>query len=274
MTEQLHVFGIRVIPPDPRDRHRMPEVRPLIDGVDFIERDYMASCGDARSWLAPDGPFAVGEAPHEVEMATRCGCHSALDVAMRREGSTVVWDLKESEGTNPDGGELRFDAGQYDAEVARASTDSRWEWPAQTVARVLGDLLRCRTDWLAHWCCEAGEVWSSPWADEIRLYFVNYETQPDGALRFAGRFGTIRPVTDENPIAQAERLAQEIMAGDPREAAGMRGDSPGEGDVLDWLGGGYQLHGPSSYKWPVAPRGSIDVLAHALCPLYPMIHRR
>lgn len=121
---------------------------------------------------------------------TRCGCHSALDIAMRRDGFTVVWDLKETEGTNPDEGELRFHAGQYDAEVARPSTDSNWEWPARTVARVLGDLLRSQTDWLVYWCCEAGCIWSSPWP--TRYASTSSTTKRSPMARCAALRGPVR----------------------------------------------------------------------------------
>ncbi|MEV4924999.1 hypothetical protein [Streptomyces roseoverticillatus] len=249
MTDRLHVLGIHVIASDPRDRHATPEVRPLVDGTDFIERDYGgAFCGDARQWLLPGGPFSVGEIPHEVEMAAWCGCACrTLDVTMRREGSTVVWEWKEPEAGSPYSSACRFDAEQYDAEVERATNDRSWEWPSAAVARILEGILRSRTDWLDAWTCEVGEVWSPPGVlDEIRLYFRNYVQQPDSVWRSSGRFGTVRPVTDEDPTVQAERLAQEITAGDPRAADGMRSEP--DVSLDDWLGTPDHF-GPNSYKW-------------------------
>ncbi|MEU1671571.1 hypothetical protein ABZ752_06025 [Streptomyces roseifaciens] len=252
MTERLHVFGIRVVPSDPRDRYDNPEVRPLIDGTDFVGRDYDgAMCGDARDWLLPGGPFSVGDTPHEVELAAWCPCSCrTLDVTMRREGGTVVWQWEEpGDGSPPSrhSSEYRFDAGQYDAEVERAVEDRSWEWPSAAVARMLGGVLRSRTDWLDAWTCELGAVWSPPGAlDEIRLFFQDYALQPDGARAFKGWFGTVRPVTGEDPAAQAERLARELTAGDPREADGMRSE-PGT-PLDDWLGTP-DVCGPSSHKW-------------------------
>ncbi|MFI2073596.1 hypothetical protein [Streptomyces triculaminicus] len=250
MPERLHRFGIHVIPSDPRDRHDNPEVRPLVNGTDFIERDYGgAVCGDALSWLLPDGPFVVGQTPHQVEMAAWCGCACrTLDVTMRREGDTVVWHWDEPEADSPFSSEIRFDARQYDTEVERATKDRSWEWPSAAVARILGGILRSHTDWLDGWTCEVGEVWSPPGVlDEIRLSFRSYVPQPHGVWRSAGCFGTVRPVTDEDPTAQAERLAQEIMAGDPRQANGMRSDTP-DAPLDDWLGTPRHF-GPSSDKW-------------------------
>ncbi|WP_329191827.1 MULTISPECIES: hypothetical protein [unclassified Streptomyces] len=247
MRTHLNVFGIDVIPSDPRDRHDNPEVRPLIDGSDFIEHDYYgAVCGDALRWLLPDGPFAVGEVPHEVEMAAWCCCRSALDVVMRREGDTVVWACKEPEDTSSY--EYRFDAGQYDAEVARATRDRGWEWPSAAVARELEGILRARATWLDTWTCEVDQVWATPGSlDEIRLALRTYALQPGGAWRSLGRIGLVRPVTDEDPLLQAERLAREITAVDPRTVDGMRGDTPGA-PLMDWLGSPREF-GPSSHKW-------------------------
>ncbi|MBC2875568.1 hypothetical protein [Streptomyces sp. TYQ1024] len=249
MRTDLQVFGIRVIPSDPRDRHSSPEVRPLVDGADFIEHEYYgAVCGDALRWLLPGGPFSVGVTPHTVEMAAWCCCRSALDVEIRREGGTVVWACVEPDGDAPRSYAFRFDAGQYDAEVARATGERSWEWPSAAVARELEGLLRARPDWLDEWTCEVDEVWATPGVlDEIRLAFRNYVPQPDGAWRSAGRFGAVRPVTDEDPALQAERLAREITAGDPRRASGMRIDAPGA-PLTDWLGTP-RTFGPSSYRW-------------------------
>ncbi|MGK5734206.1 hypothetical protein [Streptomyces sp. URMC 124] len=253
MKEPLPVFGIHVIPSDPKDRYGSPEVRPLADGTDFLERDYGGViCGDARTWLLPGGPFAVGETPHEVELAAWCTCACrTLDVTMRREGDTVVWEWDEPGSSYAGYAEyadgLRFDAGQYDAEVERAIKDRSWEWPSAAVARLLGDALRSDADRLDAWTCEVGAVWSPPGTlDEIRLFFRDYVRQPDGSWGFRGHFGTTRPVTDEDPAAQAERLAREIMSGDPRAAKDMRSEPEASPD--DWLGTP-GISGPNSHKW-------------------------
>lgn len=247
MPTPLNVFGIRVIPSDPRHLYDSPEVRPLIDGSDFIKGDYSgAVCGDALRWLLPDGPFAVGEASHEVEMAVWCCCRSALDVVMRREGDTVVWVCKEPEGTSSY--EFRFDAGQYDAEVARATRDREWEWPSAAVARELETNLRAHSTWLDTWTCEVEQAWATPGTlDEIRLVLRTHALEPDGAWRYLGRIGLVRPVTDEDPLLQAERLAREITAGDPRTVDGMR-DETLDAPLTNWPGGPRDF-GPSSYKW-------------------------
>ncbi|WP_328901338.1 hypothetical protein OHR86_16710 [Streptomyces sp. NBC_00441] len=66
----------------------------------------------------------------------------------------VVWSGWR--GPVPAGGrrelpELRFDAFAYDAEIARASGDESWMWPARRAARLVAAGLRGRPDLLARW---------------------------------------------------------------------------------------------------------------------------
>ncbi|MFD9483729.1 hypothetical protein ACFWBX_06925 [Streptomyces sp. NPDC059991] len=258
MTERIHVFGVGVtVPDDLYDRYGTFEFRPLIDGADFIEGQSAypyeltgAVCGEPRTWLAPGGPLWVGEEPHLVEMAyMACDCHSALDVAMWREGGTVVWDWRAATEDFPAFGEYRFDAAQYDAEVERASRDFSWEWPAMTVARLLGERLRSRPEWLSSRSCELDRVWAELGDPErVRLLFTHYERRADGSMCSAGAFGAFRPVTGEDPAVQAERLAAEFLSGDPRAAQGVRSD-PSVGPLFEWLGTGYSIGGPSAVRW-------------------------
>ncbi|MEU6184256.1 hypothetical protein [Streptomyces coeruleorubidus] len=73
-------------------------------------------------------------------------------MTIQRDGDYVLWD----EWRNPDEDEVhlpafRFEAQEYQREVERATADRSWEWSARTVARLLEQDLRERTDWLARW---------------------------------------------------------------------------------------------------------------------------
>lgn len=112
------------------------------------------------------------------------GCCGALCVTIQRDGDYVLWD----EWRNPDEDEvdltaLRFEAQEYQREVEQATADRSWERPARTVARLLEQDLRERTDRVARWECELGAVSAS------------------------------------------ERLAEQLVAADPRQAAEVRGGS-------------------------------------------------
>ncbi|GAB3846174.1 hypothetical protein GCM10027610_063810 [Dactylosporangium cerinum] len=108
-----------------------------------------------------DGRLRAGPVPVEVRLAVAMcgeGCCGALYVTIVRDGGTVVWrDWRGHVGPPPPA--LRFDAAQYDAEVARAETDHSWEWPARTVARLLKDRLATepRAEFVA-WPWERGHV--------------------------------------------------------------------------------------------------------------------
>ncbi|RSS64731.1 hypothetical protein [Streptomyces sp. WAC06614] len=233
------------------------EVRPLIDGVDVIaaafeDADHGVRCGDPRGWLVPDGPLTVGDRPHRVDVAERwCGCHPALSLLLRREGDTVVWTW-EPEGeagiTLP---EYRFDATSYDAELARAAQDPRWEWPARTTARLLRDALRSEPARLARWSCELGHVWTDPrFPDHVLVYFLRDERSTDGAWHRVEEFGGTFPVDAREPARAATELARSFLSGDdPRAVAGVRFFPAGVG-LPAWLGGHGHYHdeGPTPWK--------------------------
>jgi hypothetical protein len=257
MTLVKNVLRIRVNRPTEQDPYEDFEIRPLIDGVDVIERafedsDDGARCGDPRDWLVPGGPLAAGERPYSVEMAEKwCGCHSALYLTVRREGGdTVVWTWKAADGAGPELPEYRFDAAQYDAELRRAGQDSGWERPAQTVARLLRDALLGERGWPERWSCELGNVWTDPkLPGRVLIYFLRDEQEADGTWRRAEEFGAHLEVDeDADPVPQADRLARAFLAGDPRAADGVRACLPGE-SLSDWLGGYGHYHGEGPLPW-------------------------
>ncbi|MFE2263137.1 hypothetical protein [Streptomyces griseosporeus] len=248
MTDEKRCLTLRVVVPDPTQRGASVEVRVLVDGEDILTDAFTAGPGvDPRYLLVPDGPLAAASEPHEVLLAeASCteGCCGALYVTVQREGDHVVWD----KWRNPDEDEVdlpvfRFDAEEYRREVDRATADRSWEWPARTVARLLEQDLRERTDWLAGWECELGAVSAWPWEpDQVNLFFFH----PGRSAIREGRpwlhFRMVLPVSPDNPVSQAELLAEQLVAADPRQVAEVSGGSP---EFARQLG----------YPWPQRLRG-------------------
>lgn len=78
---------------------------------------------------------------------------------MRREGDRVIWDAWESTSDiTALPGDIRFDAAQYEAELARAAADRSWEEPVDTVARLLEQTL-AGSGWFEQWGCVLAGVW-------------------------------------------------------------------------------------------------------------------
>ncbi|MEU9715956.1 hypothetical protein [Streptomyces sp. NPDC047976] len=250
MTRKLNVLRLYVRNDPDLGPYGDLEVRPLIDGVDVIEEafedeDYGARCGHPREWLLPDGPLSVGDRPHSVDFAERwCGCHDLLHLKLRRDGDTVVWSWRTAGEGVPGLPEYRFDAVQYDAELERARLDGGWEWPAQTVSRLVLDGLRGETGWLERWSCELGHVWTDPeHPGQVLVYFFRDERDPEGRYGRAEEFGMTAAVTDEDPAHQADRIVRAFLAGDPRTADGFR---PYPMDELGY--GHYHGDGPAPWK--------------------------
>ncbi|UQI47965.1 hypothetical protein M1P56_28330 [Streptomyces sp. HU2014] len=227
---------------DPRFRDHPMEVRPLIDGQDVLERVFPDGfAGSPRAWLDTEGPLTATEVPREVRLAEpECGapCCGAVTVTVRREGDQVVWADWRNTG---DGGEtvpdIRFDAAQYDAELARAAADRSWESRSEAVARLLEKELRSHPDWFDRWDCDLDRVTLTPdTRDELCVYFYHpRRARVDGDyfwlqhgdepwLQFTMPLHiSLEPSPEEAPERQAERLTAQVMSGDPRERAEVCG---------------------------------------------------
>ncbi|MFD4244029.1 hypothetical protein ACFWP3_20870 [Streptomyces sp. NPDC058525] len=257
MTTTKNVLRIHIRKPNAEDPYVDLEIRPLIDGVDVLEEafadsDEGARCGDPRDWLVPDGPLSAGIRPHWVDVADPwCGCHPPLlHLKLRREADTVVWTWKAGEEGGPELPEYRFDAAQYDTELQRAGQDSSWEWPAQTVARLLRGTLRAEKASLDQWSCELGNVWTDPDSpDQVLVYFLRDEHSGKNSVRRVEEFGARLTVTDEDPARQAERLARAFLTGDPRAADGIQVAHPPAETLSDWLDGYGHYHGEGPLPW-------------------------
>ena len=87
--------------------------------------------------LDPDDFFAANAAivagkPRDARVG-RCDCGVVgcgdLSIRIERDGEEIVWGVA--------GTELRFDAAQYDAELARAAADHSWESRERTAERLV-----------------------------------------------------------------------------------------------------------------------------------------
>lgn len=100
-------------------------VHPVIDGRDIIRESFVSGPGlPPAVLLRPEGGLRAGTEPREVVLAEAdCtpSCCGALCVTISRDGEQVVWGgWRDLNGPAPVLPEFRFDAGQYDAEIARA----------------------------------------------------------------------------------------------------------------------------------------------------------
>ncbi|MBF6174181.1 hypothetical protein IU476_22185 [Nocardia blacklockiae] len=193
-------------------------VHPIVDGRNVIADAFDAGPGHApERLLPPHGPLHTGEEPHEVELAEAdCtwGCCGALCVTIRRVGDQVVWDgWRNRNGPAPDLPAFRFDADQYNAEIARAEKDYSWEWPARTLARLLSERLRIDPEEIGRWNFDFHSA--SSWRpDEVDVLLGHPRGSTDDGPWL--QFRKILTVTDEDPAVQAARFGAELIDNDPR----------------------------------------------------------
>ena len=224
-------------------QHRIPddwaadpwaEVRPLIDGLDVLKEvhpeGFAHSCrywrGPAESW-----PLAATEEPRRVmitQPTCTAGCCGALYVTIRREGDQVLWESWENTSNiTAVPTDFHFDSAQYEAELARAAADRSWEEPLDTVARLLEQTL-ADSGWFERWGCVLTSV--SPRREEPDL--PEEITCPQGVdvhfrhVRGPGERTDLYQyellVTSDHPVEeQVRRLADRILADDPRKTADM-----------------------------------------------------
>ncbi|MFB7928329.1 hypothetical protein ACFC4C_04395 [Streptomyces sp. NPDC056039] len=238
MTDQMAISTLTL-------QHRIPddwaadpwaEVRPLIDGVDVLEGVHPEGVApNCRHWTgtAESWPLTVTKEPRRVmitEPPCTAGCCGALYVTMRREGDRVIWDAWENTSdVTAVPADIRFDAAQYEAELARAAADRSWEEPVDTVARLLEQTLM-DSGWFGQWGCVLTGVWPRRAEPDIPEEF----TSPEGVdvefheVRAPGEracsYGYELFVTHDQPVEeQARQLAARILADDPRKTAELRG---------------------------------------------------
>ncbi|MEU4253475.1 hypothetical protein AB0F15_39390 [Amycolatopsis sp. NPDC026612] len=212
------------------------ELKLLVDDQDVVGSVFAEGpWADPDALLGPDSPLLPGAEPREVMLAeAECtwGCCGAIFVRIRRDGGDVVWD----EWRNPDDPGLpltavRFDAAQYEAELARAHGTRFWEWPARTVARELRTRLREESDVLGRWNSGFHGATSLPGTrEQIHLTFfsppwdlIEDHRRRTGEVPDHTQFLARLPVTSEPAEVQAERIVAGLRAGDPRASAEVCG---------------------------------------------------
>ncbi|MGW3633102.1 hypothetical protein ACWD7F_23545 [Streptomyces sp. NPDC005122] len=241
MTTRPDLLGLSIACPPPDEG--AVEVRPIVNGRDLLAEvvpgvvsgPWYLEVGP-RYLLGQDGPLHATATPHEVRLAwSGCGvevCCGALYMTVTRNGDHVVWaGWRDVANQDLDLPELRFTAGQYEAEVLRAGEDRSWEWPAGTVARLLEAGLRRRGDWLGRWDCELEGVWTSrKEPDRIDVVLTHPRDRTDADLPWL-QFGMTLPISADDPSEQAERLEALLTAGDPRATAEVWGGSHDAGQL-------------------------------------------
>ncbi|MDT0609044.1 hypothetical protein [Streptomyces lancefieldiae] len=221
----LSTLALKHAIPHPLAIEQWAEVRPLIDGRDVLEEIHpggVSSCS-RREWAGPadEWPLAALEEPREIELSNNdccTGCCGGVFVTVQRQGDRVVWSSWRN--TNdirvPVPADVHFDAAQYDAELARAVADTRWEEPVDTVARLVTREF-ADSGWFERWDCVVDRVELRREVPEgVEVYFSRRREAPlDGP-----DFTFDLPVTRHDPAGeQARRFIDLITADDPRKTA-------------------------------------------------------
>jgi hypothetical protein len=235
---------INVVTPDPF-RCDDVQTRILIDGQPVLAAAFDKGPPYPPETLLARGHLRAVAEPHEVRLAEAyCteGCCGALYVTIVRDGDTVIWQDWRGHTNSAAPPEMRFNAEQYDAELARAETDHMWEWPARTVARLLRARLDAQPDLLTRWECQPSWIWArANEPTQLRFSFI-YPEQPKLADDKPWlQFERIITIDDTPTTEQADRLVQQLETIDPKTQATVVG---GRRDYAEQLG----------YPWPEPQR--------------------
>lgn len=232
MTNRL---TLDVIDPDVSDWGQV-ELVILVDGEDIISPVFdRGPREDPDRLLGPGSPLLAAGQPHEVRLAeATCteGCCGALYTRVRRDNDQIIWDhWRNPQADHVDLGVLRFDADQYQAELARAHADRTWEWAGRTVARLVRHALDQELDLMLRWNSSLDFV--QCWPRERDTVQVVFTSPPRQAVaEFARLFDRpmehdqyrLRiPVTDEAATDQAAQAITALRDADPREYAEICG---------------------------------------------------
>ncbi|MFJ9843388.1 hypothetical protein ACIRYZ_23560 [Kitasatospora sp. NPDC101155] len=219
------------------------ETRVLVDGRPVIAEAFDRGVAHSPERLLGTGQLRAAEEPREVQLAEAwCteGCCGALYVTIVRDRDTVLWrnwrrpPAPKSEPPLPELPDLRFDAAQYDAEIARAENDHSWEWPARTLARLIREQLGQQPDLLAQWSCQRGWIGTHyAQRDQVELSFT-YPERP--------RFGSDKnpwvqfiwtiPDNGTPPEEQANAVLRQLAAASPTTYARLAGGSREAAEAL------------------------------------------
>ncbi|WP_052438628.1 hypothetical protein [Streptacidiphilus jiangxiensis] len=243
MAETVDVLELRIICPPAAEVGL--EVRPIVGGRDlFADSPYRSL--SPRHLLGSATLLRATATPREVRIAkTGCveECCGAVHVTIRREMEHVLWTgWRNPMDKDFSLADCRFSAAQYDAEVARAEADRRWQWPGTVVADLLEAKLTADGSGLAAWDCELEAIWDSwnepDWIDVVLRHPRDCDEREDHWLQFGIRL----PISADDPAGQADQLEARLTAEDPRATAQVWGGSQTAAEKL-----GYRW--PPEYPW-------------------------
>ncbi len=234
-------FAVRIVVPDPVPAgFPQVEARIVIDGVPVVAAAFNKGPAESPELLVGSGRLQAASEPRQIRLAEAyCteGCCGGLYVTIVRQGPEVVWKdwrLSATGTSSPDclPPEVRFNAVEYDDEVARAEQDYSWEWPARTVARLVAGQLRADPAILGRWDCSPG--WCTAWLqdyDSARLTFM----YPATRVSFdepSVQFGVVIDVADRDPQTLATHVIDSLRNADPKLSAEMIGGSKNGAEAL------------------------------------------
>ncbi|WP_309238954.1 hypothetical protein [Streptomyces lunaelactis] len=229
---------------DPADPDTV-ETRLLIDGRPLVPEAFGLGPANSPEYLLDSGRLRATAEAREVQLAEAyCteGCCGALYVTICREGEQVVWrDWRRpatppSRQPPPELPEYRFNAADYDAEIARAESDHSWAWPARITARLIAAGLRDRPDLLTRWDAQHGWTGTAFNAPDVTSLSFTYwpgltagQRDEDGPwLQFLWRLPEDGTPPEDRAAAALRRLATE----DPKTYADVRGGSREHAEAL------------------------------------------
>lgn len=228
-------LAIRIVTPAPSTR-QAPRTHLVVDGVPLVTRlfDFGAPGCPLRLVHGKRELGAQAEA-HEVwlcEADCAEGCCGALAARIRRDEATgrVLWEVGSTSGRT-ETARFAFDAGDYDAEVARVEADRSWEWPALRAARLLDRRLRDEPALLDRWSCRLGGAVSSNFERSV-LRLILWHPEPPGSgrpwLQFQYRTEIPDAITVEDAAvaAKVEEILERFRENDPKSIGELSSGSP------------------------------------------------
>lgn len=229
-------FAVRIVMPDPNPvGFPHVEARIVIDGMPIVASAFDKGPAEGPEELVYSGRLRATNEPRKIRLAEAyCteGCCGGLYVTIVREGPEVVWkDWRSSMRGDPPQ-EVRFDAAEYDQEVARAEQDHSWEWPARTVARLVADQLRADPTILGRWDCAPG--WCTAWIKDLDTARLTF-THPAQTASFEDpsvQFGLVIDVQGQAPEVVATELIESMRNTDPKSIAELISGSKDRAESL------------------------------------------
>jgi hypothetical protein len=235
-------LAIRIAAPQPGDGGDVG-AHLLIDGMPLIPRVFEPGGAAPPEWILHRGDGLLATpVPREVELAQAdCAeaCCGAMRAEIRRDAGRVEWEVWVTRRAHEHRETFSFDAAAYDAEIARATADLAWEWPARRAGRLLGRRLRAEPDVMARWGCRL--TWAGSRNGErslLRMHFLYGEGDPFAAdapwLQFEHWVEVPdSPVVDDDAIAAVvERIVAEFRETDPKTLGRLCGGSRANAEAL------------------------------------------